>query len=101
MQHLCTELYLINSFGRVEQISSNQLIKENGYVLYTIDKTYLCDPFMAICLLVVLALCVNLNEKEKRYMTTKKLEIVQVMRAFACISIFLYHLPNAWGGGKK
>lgn len=34
-------------------------------------------------------------------MTTKKLEIVQVMRAFACISIFLYHLPNAWGGVKS
>lgn len=25
-------------------------------------------------------------------MGTKKLEIVQIMRAFACISIFLYHL---------
>lgn len=30
-------------------------------------------------------------------MTTKRLEIVQVMRAFACVSIFLYHLPVAWG----
>lgn len=34
-------------------------------------------------------------------MTTKRLEIVQVMRAFACVSIFLYHLPVAWGGGGK
>ena len=33
-------------------------------------------------------------------MTTKRLEIVQVMRAFACISIFLYHLPVAWGGKR-
>lgn len=31
-------------------------------------------------------------------MNTKKLEIVQVMRAFACVSIFLYHLPVTWGG---
>ena len=30
-------------------------------------------------------------------MNTKKLEIVQVMRAFACVSIFLYHLPVTWG----
>ncbi len=34
-------------------------------------------------------------------MTTKRLEIVQVMRAFACVSIFLYHLPVAWGGVKS
>ena len=34
-------------------------------------------------------------------MNTKKLEIVQVMRAFACVSIFLYHLPVTWGGVKS
>lgn len=30
-------------------------------------------------------------------MNSKKMEIVQVMRAYACISIFLYHLPESWG----
>lgn len=34
-------------------------------------------------------------------MGTRKLEIVQIMRAFACASIFLYHLPNTWGGVKS